>query len=147
MNSEPVAPQASVSIEVVVAILMRNEQVLLCQRKKGSRYELRWEFPGGKVEAGESYKDALERELREELSLELGEARLLMQKQSDYSDGGRFSVSFFRVDSWRGEYVNNVFESVQWVDIDKVHSFDILEGNRELVAQLPSMLQSSPTHE
>ncbi|HEX9615091.1 MAG TPA: NUDIX domain-containing protein, partial [Bacteroidota bacterium] len=54
---------------VAVGILKKDGTILVCQRRRGSRYELKWEFPGGKMEPGESVEDCLQRELTEELSL------------------------------------------------------------------------------
>ena len=56
-------------MEVVAGVLERDGQVLICQRKHGTRHGLRWEFPGGKMEPGETPEQALARELREELNV------------------------------------------------------------------------------
>jgi 8-oxo-dGTP diphosphatase len=58
------------TVTVVAAVILEGGRVLLTQRKSGSHLEGRWEFPGGKVEAGEDPRDALARELREELGIE-----------------------------------------------------------------------------
>jgi 8-oxo-dGTP diphosphatase len=56
-------------MDVVAAVIERDGLVLICQRKRGGRHPLKWEFPGGKIESGEDPKTALERELREELGI------------------------------------------------------------------------------
>ena len=55
---------------VVAAVLEQHGKILVCQRRRGSRHELKWEFPGGKVEPGEEPRDALVRELQEELRID-----------------------------------------------------------------------------
>lgn len=119
-----------------VAILRKKDKVMVCQRKKGSRYELKWEFPGGKVEAGESTLDGLKRELREELSLDIQSVDRSESQVNRYDDGGEFEVTYFFVSKFSGEPVNNVFEQIRWVTIAELKSLDILEGNRNIVERL-----------
>ena len=55
---------------VVAAVIEQDGEILVCQRRRGSRHELKWEFPGGKVEPGEEPRAALIRELQEELKID-----------------------------------------------------------------------------
>jgi 8-oxo-dGTP diphosphatase len=133
------------NITVAVGILYRNNQVLVTQRKKGSRYELKWEFPGGKAELGETPEQALVRELQEELSITPTLYSLVKNEISHYTDGGSFSVHFYQVTEWMGDVRNILFEDIRWLAPEEVQSLDILEGNRSLVAELPALLlQSNP---
>jgi len=116
-----------------VAILRKEKRFLVCQRKKGSRYELKWEFPGGKVEGGETILDCLKRELREELSVDVEIVDRSVSQVNRYDDGGEFEVTFFFVSRFAGEPVNNVFEQIRWVTIEELKSLDILEGNRIII--------------
>ena len=121
---------------VAVAILRRAGTVLVCQRKKGARYELKWEFPGGKLEPNETTVQSLERELREELSIQLlGISRIELQT-ADYSDGGTFQVAYCSISEFSGEPVNNVFQEIRWVSLEELRGLDILEGNRDFVKRL-----------
>ena len=122
--------------KVAVAVLERNGTVLACQRKKGARYELKWEFPGGKVEAGESFEQCIHRELHEELSIELGAIHKTEKEISHYSDGGTYEVAFCYVREFSGDLRNNVCEQFRWVTPDELRSMDILEGNRGFVSRL-----------
>ncbi|MCI0706569.1 MAG: (deoxy)nucleoside triphosphate pyrophosphohydrolase [Ignavibacteriae bacterium] len=121
---------------VAVAIIRKNGKILACQRKKGARYELKWEFPGGKLEPGETILQCLARELREELSIEIGRVSKIETQAAEYDDGGRYEVAYCFVDDVSGELQNNVFEKVQWTTLDELRSLDILEGNKAFVAQL-----------
>lgn len=58
-------------IDVTAAIIQKNNSILICQRPEGKNYASLWEFPGGKVEPGESLETCLKRELREELDIEV----------------------------------------------------------------------------
>jgi len=129
--------------EVAVGIVKRPGSVLICQRKRDSRYPLKWEFPGGKLEAGESPEHALRRELREELEIEAGSVEFFFQQEWVYpgsEDGkdsdGSFRVSYFLVHSFAGWPVNNVFEQIRWVRPPELLKLDVLEGNREAVKLL-----------
>lgn len=121
---------------VAVAIIRQNGKVILCQRRPGGRYALKWEFPGGKVEPGETILGCLARELREELSIEITAIDRIESARAHYDDGGAFEVAYCHVSSFEGEIKNNVFESVRWVSPSEMRSMDILEGNAGIVARL-----------
>ncbi len=129
--------------EVAVGIVQKDGSVLICQRKKGSRYPLKWEFPGGKLEAGESPDEALKRELQEELSIDAGRVEFFFRQEWLYPDqggekagDGAFRVYYYRVLSFSGSPVNRVFEQIRWVPAAELLKMDILEGNREAVELL-----------
>lgn len=121
---------------VAVAIIRKNGKVLVCQRKKGARYELKWEFPGGKVEPGETIPQCLARELREELSMGIHSIAKIEYQTAVYDDGGKYEVAYCFVSGFSGEPQNNVFESIKWATLDELRTLDILEGNKTFVAQL-----------
>ena len=121
---------------VAVGVIQRNGKILICQRKKNARYGLKWEFPGGKVEAGESILDCLKRELREELSIQVEGFGRSETQTAFYEDGGTFEVTYCFVDGYTGEPKNNVFEEVRWVSLVELQTLDILEGNKPFVASL-----------
>lgn len=135
-------PYLLTMIQVAVGIITRNEtsthttRVLLCQRKKSSRYGLKWEFPGGKVEEGETIDVCLRRELCEELNIRADIGALIHRQHYVYPDSGTFDVFYHLVTSFSGEIVNHVFESYAWVEINKLQEYDILEGNKDIVATL-----------
>lgn len=121
---------------VAVAILRREGKVLICQRKEGARYGLKWEFPGGKLEPNETTIHCLERELREELSIQLNGIERMELQTADYDDGGKFEVAYCFVSEFEGEPRNNVFQEIRWVTLDELKQLDILEGNKLFVKQL-----------
>ncbi|HXF99498.1 MAG TPA: (deoxy)nucleoside triphosphate pyrophosphohydrolase, partial [Bacteroidota bacterium] len=129
--------------EVSVGILLRNGHVLACQRKRSARYPLKWEFPGGKLEPGETPEDALHRELREELCIEPQQTSEFFRQEWVYREGtdnpqrdGAFRVFYFLVTDFSGEPVNRAFEQIRWVSPQELKFMDILEGNREAVERL-----------
>ncbi len=123
-------------IQVAVGVIKKNGRILICQRKKGARYGLKWEFPGGKVEPGETLIECLQRELREELSIEIEGIKKMEIQTAHYDDGGRFEVAYCFVSEFRGTPANNVFEQIRWVTLGELRALDILEGNKTFVQQL-----------
>jgi 8-oxo-dGTP diphosphatase len=134
--------------DVAVGILLRDGKVLACQRNATVRYALKWEFPGGKIETGETAREALERELREELSVRIVRAEPFHVQEWTYPDSaegandGKFRVQYFTVPAFEGEPVNHVFARIRWVTLDELSTLDLLEGNRDAVALLGSKLAS-----
>jgi 8-oxo-dGTP diphosphatase len=129
-------------IRVAVGVIMRNgkadggRSVLLCQRKETAKYPLKWEFPGGKVEDGEEVADCLARELREELGVTIGVPELFHRQEARYPDSGHYEVYYYLVDGVTGAMVNRVFQRIEWVGLRDLSSYDILEGNRDVVDKL-----------
>jgi 8-oxo-dGTP diphosphatase len=129
--------------EVAVGILRRGATILACQRRPDAVYPLKWEFPGGKLEPGESSAGALHRELREELGIEARVGRVLHTQEWTYPQGagtperdGRFRVAYHVIDAFQGEPVNRVFAAIRWVTPEELNDLDVLDGNREVVGIL-----------
>jgi 8-oxo-dGTP diphosphatase len=121
---------------VSAAIIISNGQVLLGQRRKGDRHPFKWEFPGGKVEHGESPRQALVRELREELQIEAKIGPELARYEHDYPSGSRVHLLFFAVKEYKGQPVARVFEQISWVDLVALPAVDFLEGDIDFVRRL-----------
>jgi 8-oxo-dGTP diphosphatase len=99
---------------VAVGILQRPDgQVLLAQRPAGKAYAGYWEFPGGKIEPGESAQDALVRELQEELGVHVTRATAWITQQHVYPHAF-VELRFFRVTGWQGEVRPQEGQQVAW---------------------------------
>jgi 8-oxo-dGTP diphosphatase len=123
-------------IRVAVGIVERDGHVLICQRKRGSRYELKWEFPGGKVENGESPKTSLKRELSEELNVIADVGEEIFQQRWIYPDRGEFELHFFTVQKFSGEPKNQAFEQILWVSPQDLNKLDLLEGSKAVIRHI-----------
>ncbi len=121
---------------VSAAIIHRDGQVLVGQRRKVDRHPLKWEFPGGKVEAGETPQQALVRELREELKIEAKIGSELARYEHDYPSGSRVHLLFFSIDQFVGEPEARVFEQICWTDLRALPRLDFLEGDFDFVRRL-----------
>ena len=131
------APSPAPKIKRVVAgILVRGQEVLCCQRPPSDAFPLKWEFPGGKIEPGETPEQALVRELTEELDIVAEAGTLLETVHHCYTPGVIIELFFFHVPRWQREIRNLIFNDVRWVSRADLQSLDFLEADRELVAAL-----------
>jgi len=121
---------------VSAGIIYRNGRVLVGQRRKGDRHAYKWEFPGGKVEHGETPQDALVRELSEELQIQAIVGSELARYEHDYPSGSRVHLLFFVVRQFAGEPTARVFEQICWTDLHVLPSFDFLDGDLDFVKRL-----------
>ena len=123
-------------IRVVAGILVRGDEILICQRTRHQSKPLKWEFPGGKIEFGEQPRDALRRELEEELGIQADVGDEVERITHTYEDGGSVELRFFVVRSFSGELENRIFRDVRWVDRRRLAEFDFLEADAPLVRDL-----------
>lgn len=123
---------------VAAALLDARRGVLLADRPVGKDRAGRWEFPGGKVGEGETERAALERELREELGIEVRGARHSMRLAHDYPDR-RVELSFWIVEHWEGEPRPLDGQRLEWVPGSRLGEWDILEADSPFVEQLQRM--------
>jgi 8-oxo-dGTP diphosphatase len=122
---------------VVAALIVRNgDQILICQRTKHQSMPLKWEFPGGKIEEGEQPRDALRRELDEELGIDATIGDEIARIQHEYPNGGMVELRFYVVRDYKGELENRIFKDMQWSLPKDLPKFDFLEADLTLVNDL-----------
>src|ERR1051325_5915945 len=123
---------------VVAAVIERSDRrILIGQRRKTDSSPLKWEFPGGKMKAGESPEAALARELREELHATLTKSAELGRVQHKYGDGDdSLEIRFFAAAIANDAVVPVTFEQIAWVLPRELARYDFLAANRQLIAQL-----------
>ena len=125
---------------VVAALIMQDRKILICQRKRTGSFGLLWEFPGGKVEEGESPSTALARELREELGVTATVGKQVYRTHHHYSEMNQeLLLIFFRAALARGASpVNLAFEQILWAEPSALPQYDFLAADRELIGLLSS---------
>ena len=121
---------------VAAAVIHRGSEILIGQRLRGARHSLKWEFPGGKVETGETPKEALVRELREELAIESKIGEEIARYRHDYPNGSSVVLLFYSVTAYEGEPTARVFEQIQWVERRMLTQIDFLDGDLDFVQRL-----------
>jgi 8-oxo-dGTP diphosphatase len=121
---------------VVAALMLRGDEVLICQRRPDQPMALQWEFPGGKIEPGESPEVALARELNEELGIDATIGTRVTHIRHNYRHGGAVDLQFFAVYEFRGEIENRIFKDVRWVKLEELPNYDFLVADRGLIKDL-----------
>ncbi|MBF8984096.1 (deoxy)nucleoside triphosphate pyrophosphohydrolase [Lutibacter sp. B2] len=126
-------------IDVVAAILQNHKgEILIARRKKGKVLEGYWEFPGGKIEKGESSEQSLVRELKEEMNIEI--------EVSEYVGENihRYENQTIRLLAFKGEIVSGEIELVDhdkyvWVDLYELRKFELAPADIPIVALLANI--------
>lgn len=137
-SSEANSLKTSGHIPVVVALLLRDGAVLMGQRSEKKIYPLHWEFPGGKVEQGETLLAALHRELREELAIEATDGEQWFEETATYSNGHTYFITYFLVREFKGEPQNLEFHDVRWLSLEDMDALQHLSGNFRILERLKS---------
>jgi 8-oxo-dGTP diphosphatase len=128
-------PSPSVK-RVVAALIFKNDQILVCQRTRHQTMPLKWEFPGGKIEEGEQPRDALRRELNEELGIDAKIGEEVARLRHEYKNGSAVDLRFYAVREYKGEIENRIFKDMRWAGRSELPSFDFLEADLQLVREL-----------
>jgi 8-oxo-dGTP diphosphatase len=123
---------------VVAALIVHDSKILVCQRTRHQTMPLKWEFPGGKIEEGEQPRAALVRELEEELGIQATIAEEAARIRHEYKSGSAVELRFFVVREYRGQLENRIFRDLQWADPKDLSTYDFLEADLRLVADLAS---------
>ena len=118
---------------VVAAVIEREGRVLGGQRKPGGNHPLKWEFPGGKVEAYETPEAAAVRELMEELGIRARIAGEITRYEYQYPSRSRILLIFYRVVDFDGEPQNLDFAQLNWVLPEQLRDLDFLEGDVDFI--------------
>lgn len=121
---------------VAAALIVRGGEVLIGQRRPDQPMALQWEFPGGKIEAGESPEQALARELTEELGIQAMVGPRVTRIRHNYRHGGAVDLQFFAVNEFAGEIENRIYNQVRWVRVEDLPEYDFLAADRGLIRDL-----------
>lgn len=123
---------------VVAAVIERSDRRLLIgQRRKSDTSPLKWEFPGGKIEPGETPEAALARELKEELGATLRKSAPIGRVVHKYaSTPEELEILFYAVEISESEIVPRAFEQLHWVLPKELGKYDFLAANMQVIANL-----------
>lgn len=121
---------------VAAALILRGDTVLICQRRADQPMALKWEFPGGKIEPGETAEQALARELDEELGIHAIIGAPVVRIRHTYRNGGAVDLQFFTVVAFEGELENRIFNEFRWVPLKALPEYDFLAADRGLIRDL-----------
>jgi 8-oxo-dGTP diphosphatase len=122
--------------QVVAAVIIKGDKILVCQRTRHQTMPLKWEFPGGKIETGEQPRDALRRELDEELGINATIGEEVMRIRHRYKTGSSVELRFYVVREYAGTIENRIFRDIRWAIRSELLTYDFLEADVKLVKDL-----------
>ena len=129
--------EAEVTTVVAAVIEREDRRLLIGQRRKGDTSALKWEFPGGKMRAGESPEAALARELREELGATVTKCVPIARVAHKYAyTAAELEIRFYAAEIAPRELVPAAFEQIAWALPKELGDYDFLAANARLVADL-----------
>ncbi|MER2491902.1 8-oxo-dGTP diphosphatase MutT [Catenovulum sediminis] len=123
------------SVHVAVAVVVKNDTVLIAKRSDNQHQGGKWEFPGGKVENGESVETALQRELSEECGIELLSFKPLIKVEHDYGDK-KVILDTFLVEHHSGLARGLEGQQIQWVSKSKLKDYTFPKANQVILETL-----------
>ena len=122
---------------VVGGLIHQNQKILICQRKEEDDHPLKWEFPGGKLKDNENNEEALRRELKEELNLEIVEMSFFDEYLYEYEKlSKKLKLIFFQIFKFEGQIQNKVHQQLKWIDISNLSDYDFLEGDLKIINKI-----------
>lgn len=127
-------------VKVAAGVIIRRDSALgdrffLTKRHAGQHQGNKWEFPGGKVESGETPKQSLVRELFEEIGIRVTNAELLTEIHHDYGDKA-VHLLFYVVDAFDGEPIGKEGQQSAWVNRAQLNDIDFPEANKAVLKLL-----------
>jgi len=125
-------------LTVVAGLLVADGRILACRRRPDQDHASKWEFPGGKAEPGEDPRDALVRELREELAIDATLGNEFLRYEFGYPGKEPIELIFYWVRTYEGKLNGAFFAETRWVARGELGGLDFLEGDAQVVAELAS---------
>ena len=119
-------------INVVAAIIINKNRILIGKRKDEDIGGGKWEFPGGKIEIGEANSEALERELYEELGISAKIGKELMNYEHMFKTT-IYNISFMEIIDYDGEIRNNAHSEIKWVKFSNLLEYDFISGDDRFI--------------
>ena len=119
-------------INVVAAIIINKNRILIGKRKDEDIGGGKWEFPGGKIEIGEANSEALERELYEELGISAKIGKELMNYEHMFKTT-IYDISFMEIIEYEGEIRNNAHSEIKWVKFSNLLKYDFISGDDRFI--------------
>ena len=122
-------------INVVAGIIINQNKILIGKRKDKDIGGGKWEFPGGKIEVGETNSEALERELYEELGISVKIGKELMNYEHMFKTT-IYNISFMEIIDYEGEIRNNAHSEIKWVKFSNLLKYDFISGDDRFIQSL-----------
>ena len=118
--------------DVVAAILIKDDKFFIAQRNRNKHMGLSWEFPGGKVEEGESFEIALKREIEEELNIEIN-IKNKLGEENYQDDKINVKLHYFICSHFNGEIILSEHEDSAWITKNEFKNYNFAEGDSDII--------------
>lgn len=128
------------NLKVAAAVILHDQKIYAAERGYGSH--MGWEFPGGKIREGETSREALIREIREELSAEIDPYELLMVLEHDYDDF-HLSMDVFLCHSKESSYILHEHRQARWLTLEELDDVAWLAADRKIIPVLKQRLSAA----
>ena len=125
--------------EVTAAIILRDKAILIAQRAQGQNLATKWEFPGGKIESGETPQECLKREIKEELNVDIEVLEFFAESIYTY-DRGTIKLMSFWCKWLSGDLTLNVHSRIEWVRVHQLDLYDYAPADIPLVEKLKTIM-------
>ena len=126
-------------IKVVGGIIINKNKILVAQRSIQKEHPLKWEFPGGKIKVNENPIDALKREIKEELSVDVKKYKFLLDYEYDYQDIKKIHLYFYKIDEYVGKVRNIEHNQLLWIQRNDLEKLDFLDGDRMIIDHIQNL--------
>jgi 8-oxo-dGTP diphosphatase len=123
---------------VTAALIMKNNQILIAQRGPDGKQALKWEFPGGKLEAGETPEECLRREICEELGIEIQVKEHFLDSVYDYADG-TIKLRAYWAEWLSGSLTPLVHQDLKWVSLTEMENYQFPPADLPIIAKLKEL--------
>lgn len=121
--------------QVAAAIIQKDKKILICKRGAGGNCAFLWEFPGGKLEKGETLEECLIRECKEELEIDISIKCVFAESTYKYPDR-EIAFTFFNAEIMGGELKMNVHNDMQWVLPSELKEYEFCPADTDIVERL-----------
>ena len=123
------------NIIVTGAIIQNGDKFLIGRRGSGEKSPGMWEFPGGKLEEGESLENCIKRELKEELNIDAEIGELYCSYTHKYTHIS-YELYFYKITSFEGEPVKSAHDKLEWEKLENFNKYDFLPGDDLVIEKL-----------
>lgn len=123
-------------IKVVAAILEKEDKILIAKKREGKPLAGLWEFPGGKIEEGETPEESLVRELMEEMNIKVRVNEYVGESIYDYGDGKVISLKGFTAEIIEGDIKLTDHDEYKWVTLEEICNYRIAPADIPLISKI-----------
>ena len=122
-------------IDVVAAVIKKNNKYFIAQRNRHKHFAYHWEFPGGKVDNNETFEIALKREIKEELNIDIN-IKNKLGEENYQDDKINVKLHYFICSHFKGEIILSEHEDSAWITKNEFKNYNFAEGDSDIIKLL-----------